>query len=224
MPVGRQRDRHDQGNDSLRDRGSGRGWRSGQGGDDYQPGDVAGGGVMFILPAPLMSRASRPPESPFEGWGRSARKNFLHGRNRKKVGMQCTVFWWIRGLADAKSLIVDSYSLTKYPAQSTKCPYSSTKCRFSSTGRFAVFAHSFSFFPLIIKEKEKKEASTKENESSTKVNRCLFFNPPKLSRFSRNWWIVVDFKCFVFNDLRADPPISTNPPVFSLYPPFWSGS
>ena len=73
--------------------------------------------------------------------------------------MQCTVFWWIRGLADAKSLIVDSYSLTKYPAQSTKCLYSSTKCRFSSTGRFAVFGPSFSFFPLIIKEKEKIKAS-----------------------------------------------------------------
>ena len=171
-----------------------------------------------------MSRAGRAPKPSIEDGGRSARKNFLSGRNRKKVGMQCTVFWWIRGLSDAKSLIVDSYSLTKYPAQSTKCLYSSTKCRFSSTGRFAVFGPSFSFFPLIIKEKEKIKASTKENETSTKVNRCLFFNPPKLSRFSRNWWILVDLKRFVFNGLRSDPPISTNPPVFSLYPPFWSGS
>lgn len=77
--------------------------------------------------------------------------------------MQCTDFWWIVGLADAKSLIVDSYSLTKWVWKSTKCFYSSTKCLFCSTCRFAVFAPSFSFFPLIIKEKEKKVASTKEN-------------------------------------------------------------
>lgn len=171
-----------------------------------------------------MSRAGRAPKPSLEGGGRSARKNFLPGRNRKKVGMQCTVFWWIRGLSDAKSLIVDSYSLTKWLWKSTKYLISSTKCLFSSSGCFAVFGPSFSFFPLIIKEKEKKEASTKENETSTKVNMCLFFNPPKLSRFSRNWWIAVDLKCFIFNGLRDDPPISTNPPVFSLYPPFWSCS
>ena len=175
--------------------------------------------MVFILPVPLMNRASRPPESPFEEGGRAARKNFLPGRNGKKVGGQCTVFWWIRCLGDAKSLIVDSYSLTKWVWQSTKCADSSTKCLYSPPFRFCRFGPLFSFFSLIIKEKEKIKASTKEKVASTKVNRCLFFNPPIALRFSRNWWILVDFNRFIFNGLRCDPPISTNPPVFSPTPP-----
>jgi hypothetical protein len=145
---------------------------------------------------------------------------FLPLGNGEKVGMQCTVFWWIMGLADAKSLIVDMYCITKCLLKSTKCGDSSTKCGDSSTRSFRRFCPSFSLFLLIIKEKENIKASTKEQEASTKVNRCLFFNPPVVLRFLRNWWIVVDSKRFVFNGLRCYPPISTNPPVFSLYPPF----
>lgn len=173
-----------------------------------------------FLPAPLMNRVwpaakNRPKKS-----GARPGFIFLPWRNGEKVGMQCTVFWWISGLADAKSLIVDMYCLTKCLLQSTKCFDSSTKCFDSSTRQFRRFRPLFSLFLLIIKEKEKIKASTKEKDASTKVNRCLFFNPPVVLRFSRNWWIVVDLKCFIFNGLRCDPPISTNPPVFSLYPPF----
>ena len=172
------------------------------------------------LPAPLVSGARRGGEPPFEDTGRSRSKKFCPAGNRPKFWGRCTHYWWIAGGFVAKSLIVEQYLLTNWAFSSTKPALPSTKPAFSSTSVFLAFWPISSSFSFVYKEKRDIEASTKEGRQSTSCVRCLFFNPPVVLRFSRNWWIVVDGLFNRIKVLCCDPPVSTNPPWFSPWGTF----
>lgn len=167
-----------------------------------------------FLPAPLMSRARPGPKPSNEGQGQPGSKKFCPGLVFPKVGGRCTHYWWMRGAKCAKSLIVDSYSITSWVHSSTICGFASTNTVFCSTSLFLPFSASFSFFSFVYKEKREIKASTKEGVQSTSWKHCLFFRPPVGLRFSRNWWIWWMKNRCIINRLEFNPPISTNPPVF----------
>lgn len=168
------------------------------------------------LPAPLMSRAGRAGEPSIEEPGRGRLQFFLPSLRISKVGGRCTHFWWICMFVDAKCLIVEKCSLTKYRVKSIKSPVLSIKSGFCSTGMFSGFALSFSLF-FFCKQREEERERHPSKEALNPSNRsAAYFLVHQIDFVFRSfgglWWMKK------INNSKACDKTHRNPSIHPCFP------
>lgn len=169
------------------------------------------------LPAPLMSRAGRAGEPFIEEQGRGRLQFFLPSRRISKVGRRCTLFWWIGRVVDAKCLIVEKCSITKYQFQSIKLPVLSIKSAFCSTDLFSGFPLFLSLFFFCKQREEERERNPPKRAWNPSNRSAAYFLVHQIDfvfrAFGGLWWIKT------INNSTACEKTHRNPSIHPCFPP-----